>query len=589
MANFSTSMQEWSGAFAPPSTVSADKSSDAWGQAAAALVPKLLDAAGTGYAQAKGENILGGATTEVEAQEAVAGFDEEVIFEEDPANTADQNAQIRDMRNAALKKFGTDDKKIQALVTAGKISSLEANARRHQMLQESLSNPVLAMFKEDFLEASKPFTGGSGKLAEQYFGAYLPTEEERVQMEAVDKVVTEKAKFEAQVVETMNNFGITREQAEFQIRELNAEAQELKRLENENKKFKFKAPKAYSTAMDVVDYNTKIIGARIAAIAQKGQKLSGDEIQKLVGELEASKQAMLGGVGDYLPNMERADRVAVEKAIDDRIEGFKKMLNESDGLEFLKRQVDTITSRNDIIEQRGVAQLIAVSPKIYAAFKMNPEYGDLVMKAEMGDASGEFGIKTNPYFRTLSSQNPHTNWGALGSESFDKITNNDATNWTAAHGASFYAETVRPGNTKGAIGAHKAAPDAANAALVAAFANPSVSLAPMANSKEWEVAAKTPEGAKTVAANIRAARDTLIGMNVANTAKMSEPLAIKEILDIDIAGQELTHYAFNIKGLPDVVQDRVIQTYKILKKNPHIVKELGANSVEEYIASYLKP
>jgi hypothetical protein len=211
------------------------------------------------------------------------------------------------------------------------------------------------------------------------------------------------------------------------------------------------------------------------------------------------------------------------------------------------------------------------------------------MKAEMGDASGEFGIKTNPYFRTLSSQNPHTNWGALGSESFDKITNNDATNWTAAHGASFYAETVRPGNTKGAIGAHKAAPDAANAALVAAFANPSVSLAPMANSKEWEVAAKTPEGAKTVAANIRAARDTLIGMNVANTAKMSEPLAIKEILDIDIAGQELTHYAFNIKGLPDVVQDRVIQTYKILKKNPHIVKELGANSVEEYIASYLKP
>jgi hypothetical protein len=150
MTSFKTNMQEWGGGFAPPSPITAPKN-DPWGELAAKLVPGALDAIGKGYAQAKGANILGGNTSAEEAQASVAQFEGAVPFSEDPSNTPDQKAQIEDMKAAALKKYGTNDKKLQALVNAGKISTLEANARRHQMIQENLSNPVLAMFKDEFM------------------------------------------------------------------------------------------------------------------------------------------------------------------------------------------------------------------------------------------------------------------------------------------------------------------------------------------------------------------------------------------------------------------------------------------------------
>lgn len=587
MPNFGTKVNEWDGAYAPPRTVTASKDEGGWGALAAKIIPGALEAAGKGYAQAKGSNIQGLETTAQEALAAVEEFDKAVPFTDDPSNTPDQRAQIEDMRTAALKKFATNDKKIQALVTAGKISALEANARRHQLIQDNLSNPVLAMFKEDFLDASTPFTGGSGELAKQYFGAYLPTEEERVQSAMVDQAVKDKVAFQSQVEQTAMAFGISKEQATIRVQAAAHQEAKVKQLEAEYNIRRFSSDESYMASMEEVNLFSTQVGGQIAALAASGQKINDPSI--LIGKLEQARIATRQRMMKYTGTMTREAYAAAEAELDRRVNSLKDVVNSADGMEFLQKKLRLQITSVDANIAGSQQRLLNSLGDLYTIHKFSPELANRIHSAMMGDKAGEMYMATDPLARKIVNDLGIKIDPTMLPEIGNDISNGKTDGWSFAKAwtglSSFW--TGGSEGVKAEVEVSKKQPDVHEAMLKSAFSNPDMSLDKYANSKDYIAAAKTPDGAATVARAIQVRLSDAKARQIRMGAIPEGDILFKEVPQMS-KGLGGNAYQFNVNNLDPSIKDDIIQVYKITKNSPQVLKLLGANSPEEYISKIFK-
>lgn len=591
MPNFSTNMNEWGGAYAAPRTVNKQDSSGGLGEALAKLIPGALDAVGTGYARAQGLNLVGGNTTAEEAQVAVTAFEEAAPFSQDGSNTPDQKAVVDDMRNAALRKFGTDDKKIQALVSAGKISTVEANARRHQMLQENLSNPVLSMFKEDFLDAATPFTGGNGKLAEQYFGAYMPTEEERIQAEAIDKVITEKAKFEAQVAGVMSLHGVDKAKAEGIIRKQLEDEAYLANLESQYKVRQFTSQESFMAGMTVVDDFMQKTGGAIANIAATGRKLGANEMQQLAGGVNQQYLAAREKLVQFGNTMTTEDYNKALGKLEDQRKLMDDMIKDSDGMAFMERSVKALTLQNEATIGRVTADFLKVMPHVFVANKVSPQFGEAMVNAIGDGVSGQFAIATNPYWSKLVQSFGYADMTKASTDAHTDIANDKTDDWSFTKAAGFVMSMFEPGRAAKAVDAVEQKPNAYRAMFESAMSSPEASLSPFADSDEMRMASKTPKGAKAVAMAVQAkVSKSLIPLQLQTGKGLPTDLKMERIQHTLKGGAPggKEGVRFNTKDLDPTVGVELLQIDKILRNSPQVMKELGVSTPEEYINKCLR-
>lgn len=594
MASFQTNMKEWDGAYAPPSTIKTQKS-DPWGELAAKLIPGAIDAVGKGYAEAKGANILGTSTSAEEAQRGVEAFANDVPFTDDASNTPDQKARIDDMKREALAKYGTNDKKIQALVSAGKITSLEANARRHQLIQENLSNPVLAMFKEDFMEASTAFTGGPG-LTEQYFGAYMPTEEERVQLAMQDQAIKEQAKFQADVKSTALVFGISEEAAKKQIKAQAERAQYLASKEEEFKLRNFTSQESYAVAIANIDQITNTISTQLGALVANGKKF--DDPATLIGQLEQARAVGVTKIAQYTQKMTREDRNAAESTLNSRIDGLIDMVGSADGHDYFMKSIQRIKGGVEANEARMTQRLMDVAGPLWIVHKHAPEMAKLIQGAAAGDKAAEFGFKTDPLAQSWAKGLGIVIDPIENAETAAGIVNGN-TKFSMSKALNFVSSLWSNGD-QGAKAEEELAvkqPDVHTSLLQTAFkAAGEEDKSPLSNystSQEWIVRSRTPDGAKTVANAIRArvadARVRQFGQmgKIPTGEIVVRPAQVKSTGGYWAPGMtNVPAFEFHTPGISPSVQKDMIQVIRIMENSPLVMKELGVKSSDEYLQKF---
>lgn len=587
MASFQTNMKEWNGAYAPPTPIKAQKS-DPWGELAAKLIPGAIDAVGKGYATAKGANILGNATSAEEAQDVVEKFSTEVPFTDDASNTPDQKARIDDLKREALAKYGSNDKKIQALVSAGKISSLEANARRHQIIQENLSNPVLAMFKDEFMDASTAFTGGPG-LTEQYFGAYMPTEEERATLAAGEAIVKEKAKFQASVHQIVLETGVSEAQAIGILKEQNKKAGILADAEYTSKLRGFTSQESYVAGMQVVDNFMQEAGGKIAQIAASGRKLGDTEMQQLQGQLASAFQANMVRLQNFGATMTSEDYNKVRTELEGQYKNMNTLINDSDGYKFYERAVNRTKLHNESVVGKAYAEMASKAPYVLAAYKISPALGDMWVASMGDDLSAQMALKTHPFFGKFINELGYTDMKAASSDAIQNIAENKTEGWNFGSAITWMKQLVTPGRTAAATSAVTQAPDAYRAAFSTAFANEKASLQDFADSDEYVVNSRTPEGAKATAIMLEEKMKKMSSLQRVNKGVLPKDLKIRIPMPSGDAVPMVggIRYEFNSNELDHTVQKEIVQAYKILSRSPAVVKELGLNSPDEFISKAL--
>lgn len=141
----------------------------------------LFESGIKGYAIETGEDIAGVGQT----QQEIAAQAEQYRVENDrllAQAQAEQGEvpltpeQVADIKAEALGNIQATVNTVRRLTASNQLSSSEARAHVDMALRGALSNPLTAMFKDDFMNAAAAFTGGSGDIA-QGFVTLSPQEE----------------------------------------------------------------------------------------------------------------------------------------------------------------------------------------------------------------------------------------------------------------------------------------------------------------------------------------------------------------------------------------------------------------------------
>jgi len=172
----------------------------------------LAGVAGKAFAKSEGEEITGTASTlsEVNTQADVISesIDKALGAKRESVEGPLSKRTIEETRDVQLSKFSTDDRVLRALRDRGTISTTEARARRQLNLRRALSNPINAMFKKDFLNASGDMTGGGTGAAAALFPY---TAEEETAMAIAEEQRKVQAEHEAQVFDIVQTTGQSEE------------------------------------------------------------------------------------------------------------------------------------------------------------------------------------------------------------------------------------------------------------------------------------------------------------------------------------------------------------------------------------------
>lgn len=197
-------------------------------------IGQIATIAGKSIAKSAASDIVGADLTQQEVNEAADFIDQEIatslagesVGEEGPILLTDR--RVNEIKDVQLSKFAKNDRVLLALRDQGTISTTEARARRQLNLQRALSNPINAMFKNDFLNAMSDLTGGSTGAAKALFP--LTAEEEQAQKisQAQQKSIAE---FEGTLTSLELSTGKTRPVLRQELQEAEQDKQDILTLE----------------------------------------------------------------------------------------------------------------------------------------------------------------------------------------------------------------------------------------------------------------------------------------------------------------------------------------------------------------------
>lgn len=542
------------------------------------MAGNLISSFGGGYARSEAFEQSGKDTTHLEAQYSIEHYDED-LQKKSPTITDDMSeveksrarAQIRDFKDDALKKFATDDRKLQAFVNAGRITSLEANALRQKRIQESLSNPVLAMFSEEFLRATKMHIG-SPKLAEEFFDA--PIQEQA--MDAAEKQVVGDASENG--LEYYVNYymkkrrGVTREEvmgdaqvaykAHLQMLQTAKDAQNLEATADQranafvNLGMQSSAP-IWETLMD--------IGSQSGVVDEKSMIA----LKTQIGE---SRRQAIMGITQQMGTLDTTKQNFVLNNINNFFDELEKQASSVDGVKAMQASADVMKAKYSIMDSNANINFFEHMPAAAALQAVNPYLFEEVYK--MSPSQLHMLNQSNPHWRNLSTYfnltDPVQLMKPIGNYVAGKASPQETSLAVAAIGQN--------PSMMNEMDTNKVANDFAKEF---ARVDSGASLSIFSTKGQWDAAMQKPEGKQVAMAAIKGNAQRLRALQYGAGSGMPEHIAIT---DNTIAGIQ---FRFDIDTgnnvqLNETVKDQIGQTCKIFNAYPELLQEMGYDSVDAY-------
>lgn len=335
-----------------------------------------------GQLQAKQNGAeLTGADMSLEDANKQASFIDEQI---NAALNSEQNVlegpltktRIEELKDKALSEFASNDRILVSLRDRGVISTVEARARRTLNLQRELSNPINALFKDQFLNAAGGLTGGSGSVVETLY--QLTPEEARaatIQKEQ-DKAVAEHEGRIAGLVAMGIPENVARKELQNQQIDEMTKAQ-LDRLKTE----RALNGEEYAQYMDVTrNSSTRGVYALINQLnkANGGNGLSAEGITHINRTLDQQYRAMLEAInvsasdkGQY--NIGEAEKKAERERLDQWYSGMKESVALWDQGSFDKKILENLDNLGQLYGYQYLPMWMFFG-------KINPTVLDIITK-----------------------------------------------------------------------------------------------------------------------------------------------------------------------------------------------------------------
>jgi hypothetical protein len=454
------------------------------------------------------------------------------------------------------------------------------------MLQEHLSNPILAMFQEDFLNASAPYTGGSGELAKKFFGAYQPTEEERIQLEMEENTrANTVAKLNA-IDELKVNYGFTDTQAEEYWDSMNASAMELATAERQYKMLQYGSQKAFAASQAINNlFSTSISGQIVGAIA-KGGSLTPEQVTGFKGMIEQHYLQARQSLQKFAQKMTTEDRNKAFADLESERKRYLGMLNDQSQLEALTKASELLKTKSDIITGQAIYEFTKNAPDIAGAYKIAPEFGEFVVGVLSGDIAERYRRSTNIRFKKLYESIEGMDLNKASSSAFRKAQAGSPLN--SVESAAVALSFQEPGSAAAFSRFAQNSPENAKEMVRQAMSAEGASLSMVADSDEWKMALNTAGGKELISPIFKATASKVRQMQAGFNGKFPKSVKVERLLQDENAAWGMDSYTYLVKTdgtkLDDNVKRELIQMYKVLEANPSILKTLGKESIDEVIS-----
>jgi len=218
--------------------------------------------------------------------------------------------RVAEIKDKQLSQFANDDRTLLALRDQGTLSTLEVRARRQLNLQRALSNPINALFKADFLNATSDLTGGSAGAAKSLF-PFTPEEEQALAIRAAETKA--RADFAGTVAGLVESTDQSQETVEREIREEALDNQKIKDFE---RKSKLNTPEEAKKASLIRNGATRSFMKNVSALAKgTGGFLDGNGMATAGRSLDDSYRAQIQNI-NAIKDIAPASRTAMMADLD---------------------------------------------------------------------------------------------------------------------------------------------------------------------------------------------------------------------------------------------------------------------------------
>ena len=537
------------------------------------------------------QKFQGEETTNEQAAESVAGF------ETATANREGLNAaQLRDLDEKALRTFGTDMRRIGALLEAKKISSMQANAQAQSLMQNALSNPRTAMFTEKYKQLAAPILGTSkdgGTTVGTYFDQ---TPEEKARAALAKGAIDDAVKRQSQINELKSTFGFSEEQAVDFVRHSAMREERVKQAQattamanattasvNANMAVQNQRSQAklMSTMAEMTDTAERFSISVSGLVKQNGGSIPDDQIPFLK---DAAEKVYIDTIQKAKGLTPEHQKVVLENA-DFQRKRMLTMFEDRSALKALETANKDISEKTNNLTGKAIYQLASAMPDVAGAYKLGPDYGKFYVDLRSGSMEAGMKAHTNPWLRNIKDQLGNLNIDKLAVNAVDKITNGNS-QLTAPEAQSFSVKLSNPGAAAAIVKTIETNP-ASLEAIRTTYATEGTSLSMFNSNMEWKAAMKTKEGQKTVVEALKGATEQARAMQI-RKGFPTRGLSIERQERVDEMTGISAITAYNIKStgiaLDPHVANNLGQAVMILDQHPEIAKLMGVASADEWLS-----
>ena len=293
------------------------------------------------------------------------------------AQGASEKGQVLDptettnIKNRALERYSKDYRTLRYAQEQGVISSTEARARFQVMTQKALSNPINAMFKDEFMNAAPEMTGGSAGALRSLFP--LTVEEEkaaRLQKERLDA----EAEHEKTVTSSMIATNKSRPVIEGEIAKDASDKRRIAEIELKQKERTITGEEETERLVLQSDGYTRNVMKNISILSQQagGKGMNVDGSTMASRDLNNSYQAQLAEL-NQIQGMSSESRTANTKRINEWYKGMQEVVK----LYSLEGYNEDVIKS---LDQFATLETYKVAPMMMLLQKNAPSFAELIMK-----------------------------------------------------------------------------------------------------------------------------------------------------------------------------------------------------------------
>lgn len=338
-------------------------------------VATVAGMAGKGYAKEKAYEQSGAGRSledvNAEAEQIDTQIETALSTEQDEVAGPLQESRVMEIKDNVLRQYREDDRVLRSLRDRGVLSTTEANTRRQLKLQEALSNPILAMFRNEFLDASSDMTGGSRGAAS---GLFQYTPEELTSMQIAEDKRKMQAAFEAQKFDIVQRSGLPEGIVEDQLRKEALGKQKLMEYEAQMADRQLRTPEFLDMTNLQENSMTRELSLTMNTLVQQngGMGLNPTSMANMNRQLEYRYQSQIASI-------QAAEGIAQE-AKDKSIANLK--LWRTGMQEYFKAHDSAALKKDQVafIKDSVTLKNYENFPWVFAMQQMFPDFGKLYME-----------------------------------------------------------------------------------------------------------------------------------------------------------------------------------------------------------------